>query len=98
MNRAADFEIKDGVLLQYLGEGPDVSSCFLMNELFQQCGWEGSAFTQATGDIMETLPVITTTGRYVQNGVLTTQPDEESRALVKQYRDLEYYYRTHFAN
>ena len=82
----------------FVGEGPDISPNYLMNLLFDLCGWEGSAFTQATGDIMETLPVITTNGRYMQNGVLTAQPDEKGRALVKQYQNLEYYYRTHFAN
>lgn len=83
---------------EFVGEGPEISPNYLMNLLFDLCGWEGSAFTQATDDIMEVLPVITTRGRYVQNGVLTTQLDEKGRSLVKQYQDLEYYYRTHFAN
>ena len=51
----------------FTGEGPDVSPCFLMNVLFEQCGWgSGSAYMQLTGEVMEQIPVINTDGFYVE--------------------------------
>ena len=81
----------------FTGEGPDVSSCFLMNLLFDQCGWEGNAFMQATDEVRSELPVITAVGRYVQkDGALVETPDESGAQALKHYRDLEYYYGTNF--
>lgn len=80
----------------FVGEGPDVSSCFLMDLLFDRCGWKGDAWTQATADIWRTLPVLTTVGRYVQNGRLTETLDETGQAALQTFKSLEYYYGTHF--
>lgn len=80
----------------FRGEGPDVSSCFLMNLLFDQCGWQGDAWTQATTDIWRRLPVLTTVGRYVQNGQLVETLDEAGKAALHTFQSLEYYYGTHF--
>jgi len=81
----------------FQGEGPDVSSCFLMNLLFDQMGWTGNEWIQATTDIWRQLPVLTTRGRYEQkDGILTSQMNTEGQAALDTYCDLEYYYRTHF--
>lgn len=80
----------------FVGEGPDVSSCFLMNLLFDQCGWQGDAWAQATTEIWRTLPVLTTVGRYVQSGCLTETLDEAGQAALQTFQSLEYYYGTHF--
>ena len=83
--------------MELSGEGPDVSSCFLMNLLFDRLGWTGDAWMQATTEIWRTLPVVTSIGRYEQtDGVLTVQPDAAGQAALDTYWDLEYYYRTHF--
>lgn len=81
---------------EFVGEGPDVSSCFLMNLLFDQCGWQGNAWTQAAADIWRTLPVLTTVGRYVENEQLTETLDEAGQKALQTYKSLEYYYGTHF--
>jgi len=80
----------------FVGEGPDVSSCFLMNLLFDLCGWQGDAWAQATAEIWRELPVLTSVGRYVQNGELTDTLDESGQAALNRYKCLEYYYGTHF--
>lgn len=82
----------------FTGEGPDVSSCFLMNLLFDLCGWRGNAWTQATTEIWREIPVLTATsvGRYVQNGVLTDTLNDAGQSALQTYRCLEYYYSTHF--
>ena len=78
------------------GEGPDVSSCFLMNLLFDALGWTGGAWTQATSDIWREIPVLTDVGRYVRNGTLTAELDEAGQAFLQTYLELQYYYSTHF--
>lgn len=80
----------------FVGEGPDVSSCFLMNLLFDQCGWQGDAWAQATTDIWRTLPVLTSVGRYVENGCLTETLSETGQEKLWTYQCLEYHYGTHF--
>ena len=78
------------------GEGPDVSSCFLMNLVFDQLGWTGDAWAQATADIWREIPVLTDLGRYVRNGVLTAELDPEGQEILQRYLSLQYYYSTHF--
>ena len=80
----------------FVGEGPDVSSCFLMNLLFDQCGWKGDVWAQATADIWRTLPVLTTVGGYVENGVLTENLSEAGQEKLHTYQCLEYFWGTHF--
>ena len=80
----------------FTGEGADVSSCFLMNLVFDALGWTGDAWTQATEDIRRELPVLTDVGRYVRNGVLTAEPDPEGQEILQRYLGLQYYYSTHF--
>lgn len=82
----------------FVGEGPDVSTCFLMNEVFALCGWEGSAWTQATDEIRETLPVLTVVDGYVEKdqGFVQTPQGAGAQAL-RDYQSLAYYYGSHFA-
>lgn len=81
---------------EFTGEGPDVSSCFLMNLLFEQCGWEGNAYMQATEEVRREIPVLTSLGRYVRNGELVQTLDEAGQAALDRFKSLEYYYGTHF--
>ena len=81
----------------FTGEGPDVSSCFLMNLVFDLCGWQGDAWAQATTQVWRELPVLTTVGRYVQaDGRLVETPDEAGQEALRRYQSIEYYYGTHF--
>ena len=68
-----------------------------MNLLFEQCGWKGNAYMQATDEIREEIPVLTTVGRYVQkDGQLVETLDEAGQNALKTYQSLEYYYGTNF--
>lgn len=59
----------------FTGEGPDISPNFLMNLVFQECGWEGPAFLRYTDEVMEKLPAIQT------NSVCLTAEGEVNREL-----------------
>ena len=46
-----------------VGQGPEISPCFLMNVLFEQLGWEGPGFMKLTNEVKAQLPVLHTTRR-----------------------------------
>ena len=68
-----------------------------MNQLFDQCGWEGPAFLKLAGQVMEQVPVINASGIYWENGTSTRALSPQGQELVNLYRQAEYYWRTHFA-
>lgn len=75
----------------FTGEGETLSSCFLMNEVFALCGWEGSAWTQAADEVRAILPVYTSLGRYVENGSLTDTLTPEGEEAKRRFEWMEYY-------
>ena len=82
----------------FVGQGPDLSPCFLMNLLFQQCGWAGDAYMQAVYDCWQALPVVHASGAYLTSGgILTDQLSEQEQALAQRLAHLDYYRSTHFA-
>ena len=82
----------------FVGTGPDVSPCFLMNVLFEQCGWAGDAYMQAVYDCWKALPVIGTHGQYITaDGELVTVLSEEQQILADRFAMLEYDRMKHFA-
>lgn len=78
----------------FVGEGPDLSPCFLMNEVFTLCGWEGSAYMQAQRETAETLPVMHTKGWVKENGAYTTEPSQRARDLIRRFQDVSIYDRS----
>lgn len=42
----------------FIGEGETISAAFLMNKVFELCGYKGSAYMQFTSDIMSQSPVM----------------------------------------
>lgn len=75
----------------FVGDGGDFSPCFLMAELFDQCGWEGSGFLQLQRRIREVTPLIHTQGLYLHDGQLTDTLSKEEREMVDAYRWAEYF-------
>lgn len=80
----------------FVGEGETVSSCFLMNEVFGLLGWTGSAYMQATDEVRQVLPVITSVGQYVENGAVTDTLSPQGQAALQRFLALEYYEMDHF--
>lgn len=80
----------------FVGEGPDVSSAFLLNLLFTQLGWEGSAYMQATEAIRQKLPVVTTVDGYQTASGFANALEGEDAEILRQYRSISYYDAKHF--
>ena len=52
----------------FVGEGPTISPCFLMNLLFEKCSWKGGAYMQAMSEIMQIMPVVSTNWNFIIDG------------------------------
>ena len=77
------------------GDGGDFSPCFLMQELFDQCGWTGPSYLQFTREVRQATPLVHQQGLYLTpDEQLTDTLEEEQEELVN---DLFYvqYYRQH---
>ncbi len=77
----------------FVGEGPTISPCFLMNVLFEQCGWEGPGYQKLTDEVFDATPLIHATKRYLTDGVLTDAASlsESQAALLEQMTYVQYY-------
>ena len=89
---------KEALGNEFIGEGPTISPHYLMNLVFDQCGWEGPAYLQAMDELMEMLPVVTSNDFLLADGKLLTK-DELSAQQQTAYRDflyLQHYWRNEF--
>ncbi len=81
---------------RFTGEGPTLSSNFLLNELFDRCGYRGCAFMQLAEATRRTVPVVTSTGFYLVNGQVETELTGASAEAVRRYTDAAYWWRENF--
>ena len=88
---------KDLLGEDFQGQGPDLSPCFLMNEVFARIGWEGSAYMQAQRETAHTLPSSTPPAGWRRTGCSPPPPSEEAKARVEEFQNLSSYDRNHFA-
>lgn len=75
------------------GEGPVISPCYLMNEIFKICGWEGSSWLQYQTMVQQSIPVIHRKKTFWVDGTLTDQLSEEVNTLRLQRNRVEFYWR-----
>ena len=78
------------------GEGPMLSPGYLLNVVFECLGWKGSAFMQFTETVRSSLPVVSSNGYVLENGVLSGSPSDEARALLREYSYVQFYLRDSF--
>ena len=78
---------------EFVGLGPTISPNFLMNVLFEQCGWEGPSFLKLTDEVLESIPVLAANGRIIQNSTLLSEADlsEADRVLLDKMRQTQFY-------
>lgn len=67
----------------FRGEGETISASFLMNKVFELCGWRGSAYMQFTTAQMQKTPVV--------HRSFDLRSDD-----YRLYDDVTYYYRKNF--
>lgn len=79
---------------EFVGDGGDLSPCFLMPKLFELCGWEGPAFLQLSSQVMEQVPMVSSHGVYLHSGELTDTLPEPAHSLVQDFLFAQYYRET----
>ncbi len=80
----------------FVGEGPTLSSNFLLGEVFALCGIQGPAFMQYADQIRQTLPVLTSTGYYLKDGKVKSELTETEETALAEYTRVAYYWRNEF--
>lgn len=75
------------------GEGPTISPCFLMNQLFQFCGWEEPAVMEISSEMMAVTPVILQSGRYLFEGTFVEKLPSPYDSQMAEYLALHRYRR-----
>lgn len=75
------------------GEGPAIGPYFLMNQVFELCGWKGPSYLQALNDISEEVQVVNASGVCMKDGQFVKETDVAANQAITQYRHLEYYQR-----
>ena len=75
----------------FTGEGPRISSCYLMNVLFEQLGWEGNAYMKLSNSVKERIPVINSGDLYIENGEYTKTLSDEGMKLAEKLSFAGYY-------
>lgn len=75
----------------FTGTGRDISPCYLMAELFDACGFEGSYFTKISRDMRSFSRLLHHSGIYIYDGQLTGSLPGEAGAFYKDYLNVQYY-------
>ena len=80
----------------FVGQGPDLSPCFLMEKVFDLCSWKGPAYMQAVRDNKGDLTVTQLMGPCQDGDTFVASPSAEEKTTIQLLQDLSYYNRTHF--
>ena len=70
---------------ELVGQGPEISPCFLMNVLFEQCGWEGPGYMKLTDEVMAQRPILHTTQLKLTDGLTQEQLQLTQQMIHAQY-------------
>lgn len=76
------------------GFGGDFSVMYLMNKVFEVCGWGGNEFMKLSNDMREYLDIITNIGLYRENGTFTDSISDKAHSKLESFRIAQYYWRS----
>lgn len=74
----------------FVGEGGDFSPCFLMPEVFDQCGWTGPGFMQLSRQLRDITPLVHVWDLYWKDGTLTDFLPETDAAFLSSFLAAQY--------
>ena len=79
---------------EFTGSGGDFSPCFLMQRVFDLCGWEGPGFMQYSRALYELTPLVHERGLFLRGGALTDALDPDADAVYRRFLCAQYYRET----
>lgn len=87
----ANSAAKETLGKEFIQDGGDLSPCFLMGEVFEQCAWDGPAFMQLSREVCSLTPLVHEQGIYWKDGApyYTLTPEEQE--MIDAYQSVEYY-------
>ncbi len=77
----------------FTGEGPTISPCYLMSEVFDCCGWTGPSWMQFQRTVRNTLPVLHFRNYGLHGDTLTMAKTAQEQAAFDEFARIEYYVR-----
>ncbi len=77
----------------FIGTGPTIGPYFLMNEVFDQCGYTGPAFLQLSRALQDEVQVLHSTGKYLAGGELLSVLPETAAEAERRFAIAQYYLR-----
>jgi len=84
---------KEVLGMDFTGEGPTISPCYLMSVVFDQCGWTGSSWMQFQRTVRDTVPVLHFRNYMLHGKTLTMAKNETEQAAFDEFARIEYYVR-----
>ncbi len=82
---------KEALGFDFVGEGPRISPCFLMNLFFELSGMEGSEYMQLADDMMHASPLVHMYELFMADGEVTETLGGKESELYKEFRIAQYY-------
>lgn len=76
---------------EFSGSGGDFSPCFLMTEVFDQCGWEGPGFMKLAREMRAITPMLHARELFWLDGSPVDVLDKEAAEFYQRYRCMQYY-------
>ena len=89
----ANSAAKEALGFDFVGEGPRISPCFLMNLFFRLAGLNGNRYMQLANEMMDASPLVHTYKLYWENGGVTEAPGEKIREELRRFLIAQYYWR-----
>lgn len=84
---------KESLGFDFVGEGPRISPCFLMNLFFRLAGLQGNRYMQLASDMMDASPLVHTYKLYWENGGVTEAPSVTVTEALRRFFIAQYYWR-----
>ena len=75
----------------FVGNGGDFSPCFLMEEVFGLCAWEGPGFMKLSRQMRSITPMIHERGLFWAGGAPTDVLEGSARDFYQRFRYAQYY-------
>ena len=89
----ANAAAKEALGFDFVGEGPRISPCFLMNLFFRLAGLKGNRYMQLASDMMDASPLVHTYKLYWEKGGVTEAPGPSITEALRRFFIAQYYWR-----
>lgn len=84
---------KQSLGFDFVGDGPRISPCFLMNLFFRLSGLEGNEYMKLANDMMDASPLVHIYELFLKDGNVTDVPDNVQAEMFRRFRIGQYYWR-----